>query len=224
MNLLFRMLREAARASSGFITLLYERFVVLPHNVKQALLLLVDLVSIPVALFIATTLRYGTLQVEIGSSELLVCAATVLVSAVVFLRLGLYRAIVRFMGHEAIVAIVKGVTISALLLALFLLLTRTEVPRSLPMIYWCLMLICVGGSRLLLRSWYRHRRQRSARRIAIYGAGSAVVIVFRSSGCRRKECLQIRLRERWPRRARCSSTREHGGSRCRSVAIRPGLP
>ena len=110
MNLLFRMLREAARASSGFITLLYERFVVLPHNVKQALLLLVDLVSIPVALFIATTLRYGTLQVEIGSSELLVCAATVLVSAVVFLRLGLYRAIVRFMGHEAIVAIVKGVT------------------------------------------------------------------------------------------------------------------
>ena len=46
--------------------------------------LLVDLVSIPVALFIATTLRYGTLQVEIGSSELLVCAATVLVSAVVF--------------------------------------------------------------------------------------------------------------------------------------------
>ena len=173
MNLLFRMLREAARASSGFITLLYERFVVLPHNVKQALLLLVDLVSIPVALFIATTLRYGTLQVEIGSSELLVCAATVLVSAVVFLRLGLYRAIVRFMGHEAIVAIVKGVTISALLLALFLLLTRTEVPRSLPMIYWCLMLICVGGSRLLLRSWYRHRRQRSARRIAIDGAGSA---------------------------------------------------
>ncbi len=35
------------------------------------------------------------------------------------------------------------------------------------------MLICVGGSRLLLRSWYRHRRERSARRIAIYGAGSA---------------------------------------------------
>ena len=56
------------------------------------------------------------------------------------------------------------------LLALFLLLTRAEVPRSLPVIYWCLMLICVGGSRLLLRSWYRHRRERSARRIAIYGA------------------------------------------------------
>ena len=32
-----------------------------------------------------------------------------------------------------------------------MLLTRAEVPRSLPMIYWCIMLICVGGSRLLLR-------------------------------------------------------------------------
>ena len=137
MNLVFRMLREAARACSEFITLLYERFVVLPHNVKQSLLLLVDLVSIPVALLIATTLRYGTLDVVVGTGEMLVCAATVLVSAVVFLRLGLYRAIVRFMGHEAIVAIVKGVSISALMLALFLLLTRAEVPRSLPMIYWC---------------------------------------------------------------------------------------
>ena len=104
MNQVLRILREAARAGSGFIALLYERFVVLPHNVKQALLLLVDLVSIPVALFIATTLRYGTLQVQIGTSEFLVCAATVLFSAVVFHDAARKRGINPILGCEVYVA------------------------------------------------------------------------------------------------------------------------
>ena len=49
MKPIFRMLRDAGRAGSEFVALLYQRFVVLPRNVRQAMLLVVDLVSIPVA-------------------------------------------------------------------------------------------------------------------------------------------------------------------------------
>lgn len=154
-------------------TVLLVRLVDLPHNTKQAMLLLLDLVFVPLALFVAVSLRLGTTNITPGPREFLLCALTVMATAIIFLRLGLYRAIVRFMGHDAIVAIVKGVTLSAMMLALFDFLTRASVPRSVPMIYWSLLLVCVGGSRLMLRSWYRWRRQHDACRVAIYGAGSA---------------------------------------------------
>jgi len=173
MNAYQRWLREALAFGREFLVTLGNRFVELPRNVKQVLLLLLDLVFIPVALFASMWLRLGTPESAIDPRELLVTAVTVLVSAVVFLRLGLYRAIIRFMGDQAVVAIVKGVTLSALTLALAIFAAQLSVPRSLPVIYGCLLLTLVGGSRFALRSWYRRARTRDSRRIAIYGAGSA---------------------------------------------------
>jgi FlaA1/EpsC-like NDP-sugar epimerase len=137
--------------------------------VKQALLLLVDLVSIPVALFIATTLRYGTLRDSAPANCWSV--PTVLVSRGVPAS-GLYRAIVRFAGHEAIVAIVKGrVDLGADAGAVPAADARRGAALA-PMIYWCLMLICVGlapAAALLVpasppaqRPSHRHLRRGSA--------------------------------------------------------------
>ena len=162
-----------ASATLQLFILLYDRFVGLPRNVKQAVLLVLDLVSIPCALLIGAALHFGSFPVDAGTRELITCAVTMVISAVVFLRLGLYRAIVRFMGHEAIAAIVKGVTLSALTLSLLMLLLKPVLPASMPFLYWCLMLVFVGGSRFALRSYYHHLNKKQSQRVAIYGAGSA---------------------------------------------------
>ncbi|MFM7274461.1 MAG: polysaccharide biosynthesis protein, partial [Gammaproteobacteria bacterium] len=94
-------------------------------------------------------------------------------SALVFLRLGLYRAVVRFMGHEALVAVLKGVTISTAALCAAMVVCGAQPAPTLPVLYWALMLVCVGGTRLALRSWYRNTRRRGERPVAIYGAGAA---------------------------------------------------
>jgi FlaA1/EpsC-like NDP-sugar epimerase len=164
---------DSQRSARAYLDLLYSRFIELPRNVKQSLLLALDMLAIPVAMYIGMALRLGRTDFHLGVTEYLVCITTMLVSAVVFLRLGLYRAIVRFMGHEAIVAIVKAVTLSTLALAVLVLVTRVFIPRSLLFIYWSLLLICVGGSRLLVRAYGRQYGFGDRRRIAIYGAGMA---------------------------------------------------
>ena len=173
MNRIFAKLRQQSLAVGAFIALLYGRLLELPSNIKEAVLLALDLVAIPLALTAGMVLRYGHFGFAIGQREILAGLLTVLISAIIFLRLGLYRAVVRFMGHEAIIAIVKGVTLSALTLSLMMLLSQAHTPRSLPVLYWFLMMVCVGGSRLALRSWYRHHMRRNLPRVAIYGAGSA---------------------------------------------------
>jgi len=95
------------------------------------------------------------------------------VSAIIFLRLGLYRAVVRFMGHQAVIAIVKGVSLSTLVLAGTSLVTGAGISASHLVAYWALMLVFVGGTRLAVRSWYRGVHRAGECRVAIYGAGSA---------------------------------------------------
>jgi len=173
MNRFRPAVRTRTSATLQLFILLYDRFVGLPRNVKQAVLLVLDLVSIPFALLIGAALHFGSFPVDAGARELITCALTMVISAVVFLRLGLYRAIVRFMGHEAIAAIVKGVTLSALTLSLLMLLLKPALPASMPFLFWCLMLVFVGGSRFALRSYYHHLNKKQSQRVAIYGAGSA---------------------------------------------------
>jgi len=168
-----RMASDVVAFTRELVLLLFQRIVELPRNVKQAVLLVLDLLAVPLSLYAALWLRLGLADMPKAGPILLVCLLTLPISAIVFLRLGLYRAIVRFMGYEALIAIIKGVTYSALVLSLMILLTQTWMPRSVPFLYWCLLLACVGGSRLFLRTWFKRSRIDKTRRVAIYGAGSA---------------------------------------------------
>ena len=80
-------------------------------------------------------------------------------SVPVFARLGLYRAVVRFIGARVLLAVLAGVTVSVgLLLFVNELLLGQGVHISTFAIYWALALIYVGGSRLLARALIQVRR------------------------------------------------------------------
>jgi UDP-N-acetylglucosamine 4,6-dehydratase len=94
----------------------------------------------------------------------------------VFVRLGLYRAVVRYIGTKAILTVLAGVTLStAMLLLLDLLFAPHQVPYTALIIYWSLALIYVAGSRSIIRYLFSYfgGNSRTARRVAIYGAGEA---------------------------------------------------
>ena len=158
----------------GFAWLLVQRLFELPRNLRQAFILALDLVAIPLALAGGSWLRSGEASLAVpGTSEIAAAVITVIGSAVIFLRLGLYRAVVRFMGHQAVLAIVKGVSLSTLLLALASLLTGAGLQVSQLVSYGIFMLVFVGGTRLAVRSWYRSAHHPGGQPVAIYGAGSA---------------------------------------------------
>jgi FlaA1/EpsC-like NDP-sugar epimerase len=150
-----------------------EKLVELPRNIKQACLLSLDMVFVAAALWAAVAFRYGHLNFNLGAIEILCGVLTVLASAVIFLRLGLYRAVIRFMGQQAIWAVITAVSYSTLVLGAVIFFTRAEVPRSMPFIYWALAMLGIGGTRLSVRAYYQAKLRSLSENVIIYGAGES---------------------------------------------------
>jgi len=152
---------------------IFERLFQIPRRTKQAVLLTFDLCVIPLAATIALAVRHSAFFAQVSWREVCAIGFSVLLSAFIFLRTGLYRAVVRYMGQQAIWTVIKGVSWSTVVLTASLFLVRSEVPRSLPLIYWTIALLLIGGSRLLVRAAYQNLFRFRGVKVGIYGAGSS---------------------------------------------------
>ena len=122
---------------------------------------------------LAFSLRHDTLFLPTSFEIVSVLVITVVMSLFAFTRLGLYRAVIRYMSNHAMRAVLGGVTFSALALAVSAFFLGAEMPRSVPIIYWCLALVFVGGSRMTARSLVHSRIVRDKECVIIYGAGKS---------------------------------------------------
>jgi FlaA1/EpsC-like NDP-sugar epimerase len=155
------------------------RIVALPRRSKRAIMVAADAIALPLALTAALWLRFGSLSPS-GDSFLWYLLASALLSVPVFARLGLYRAVIRFMGPQAAFAVLAGVTLStALLLALNYSGWAGHQPVQVFLIYWALALVYAGGSRMFMR-WLLLSDRRGADRVVIYGAGRAGTALARA--------------------------------------------
>lgn len=98
----------------------------------------------------------------------------------IFIRLGLYRAIVRYIGFRALWTIIKAVTLYALIWSAVIFYIGFEgIPRSVTLINWIAAILLIGGSRMVVRWWFAgidifgpvHKKLK--RNVVIYGAGTA---------------------------------------------------
>ncbi len=93
----------------------------------------------------------------------------------VFGGLGLYRHVVRHMGNHAMLAVVKGATITAIAVtAVAYMVPLKGFPRSVPVMFWLLTLLYVSGSRYSVRAYYRWLKGKlqAGKAVIIYGAAS----------------------------------------------------
>jgi FlaA1/EpsC-like NDP-sugar epimerase len=144
----------------------------LERRSKQLLMMAADLIAIPGAFWTAITLRYGDFSYPLHATGWFYLA-TVLTTVPVFVHLGLYRAVIRFIGTQAAVAIVSGVAISTLSLAF---LDRVVIAQGVPVevfiIYFVLASLYVGATRFAARELLRLGNT-SAENVVVYGAGAA---------------------------------------------------
>ena len=167
-----------------------KKLLALPRRHKRLLQVLTDIVLIWAALWLAFVVRLGIDELAnpiIDHTWLFLCAPVV--SIPLFIRFGLYRAVMRYFGNDALIAIIKAVTLSALILGFIIYWASNHqnvVPRSITFNYWWLSLIMVGGLRLALRQYFlgdwfatavQHvpfaSREDGLPKVAIYGAGAA---------------------------------------------------
>ena len=162
----------------------------LPRRHKRLLQVLTDVVLVWVALWLAFVVRLGIDDLAnplIDHTWLFLCAPVVAIP--LFIRFGLYRAVMRYFGNDALIAIIKAVTLSALILGFIIYWASNHqnvVPRSITFNYWWLSLIMIGGLRLAMRQYFlgdwfaaaaQHvpfaQRDDGLPKVAIYGAGAA---------------------------------------------------
>ena len=152
-----------------------EQLTALPRWAKRLLMLLTDAAMLPLALWAAYALRLGSVSPDLGQGVWLLPAAP-LFAIPVLIRLGLYRAIIRYIAPQAAYSVIAGVTIStATLLGVAVFLRLEGIPRSVFIIYWIIAILYIGGSRFFMRN-YLARPTRALLHgrepVAIYGAGS----------------------------------------------------
>jgi FlaA1/EpsC-like NDP-sugar epimerase len=143
------------------------------RKVRRSLAVLADILFLSFAFWSAMSLRMETIHISMLPETIAVLCTTILSSLTVFTRLGLYRAVIRFMSNHALIAVVTGVTISSVVLWLSALVFEAHIPRAVPFIFWCLALVMIGGSRMLVRSYIQLQYLKSREKVVIYGAGGS---------------------------------------------------
>jgi len=145
-----------------------------PRNIKRLLTISYDLTAILAAFYLASCLRLGVTIPSIGKNELIMLVMTGGISLLVFIRMGMYRAILRYLSAQAIITVAICVCVSGLILAVSSFFTYSVTPRSVPIIYTLILLIFIGVPRMLVRSIVMMFNQIDAEGkipIIIYGAG-----------------------------------------------------
>jgi UDP-N-acetylglucosamine 4,6-dehydratase len=158
---------------------MHNHLIGLPRRAKQALMIGTDAVILSAIVWAAFALR---LEHPLPPQLLEVWWLMLAVPAVAipcFALMGLYLAVVRYLGAQAAVAVLKGVTLSTLAFIALVAATRVDesVPRTVYVLYWLLATLAVGGTRFAARAWLRSMLNGygNQERVVVYGAGAAGV-------------------------------------------------
>ncbi|WP_342131686.1 nucleoside-diphosphate sugar epimerase/dehydratase [Hydrogenophaga sp. OTU3427] len=150
----------------------------LPRVTKRGIAVLLDSVLCVVTVWLALCLRLES-WVTLEGRYWWPVGASVLLAIPLFVRHGLYRAVFRYAGWNAMRAVIQAMALYALGFGLvFTVIGLRDVPRSIGIIQPMLLLLAAGGLRTLGRYWlgglYRQAlRQAKGPHVLIYGAGRA---------------------------------------------------
>lgn len=161
----------------------------LPRRKKRLIQVTTDVILVWIALWLAFVVRLGIDEmVNPVTAHFWLFLSAPVISIPLFVRFGMYRAVMRYFGNDALIAIIKAVSLSSLILGVVVYWYSNHqnvIPRSIIFNYWWLSLIMIGGLRLAMRQYFlgdwfsaaQHvpftNRDDGLPKVAIYGAGAA---------------------------------------------------
>lgn len=141
------------------------------RKTKRTITILYDALAIPLAIYSALALRHGQIWIDINSEITASIFATTVLTIFVFIRLGFYRSVIRFMTQQAFSSLIAGILISALFLGTASFLVTANIPRSSIIIYIFSGFALLGAPRLFIRSIVEQFSKIGKEPVMIYGAG-----------------------------------------------------
>ncbi|HIF9375653.1 TPA: polysaccharide biosynthesis protein [Photobacterium damselae] len=151
---------------------LINRVLSLSRPQKRIVSFLCDAIFITVAYFGAFFVRLESFEPiqSIGLWQELI--PLIILTVFVFIKLGLYRAILRYLTFQALFVVSVGAILSVIAFYGLRFYISELVPRTVPIIYGVFLALLAGGSRLVMRSFVSSQVNRQRKRVVIYGAGT----------------------------------------------------
>ncbi|MBX3594750.1 nucleoside-diphosphate sugar epimerase/dehydratase [Sphingomonas sp.] len=155
-----------------------EQVLALPRPAKRAIALGVDAALCALSVQLAYYLRTNEWADPLGPM-LWPTLTSIVLALPLFVVFGLYRAIFRYAGAAALIAIVQAVAMFAIpFAAIYTVAGYAAIPRTIGLIQPILLFILVAGSRALAGAWlgqsYRNEVAEADKpRVMIYGAGAS---------------------------------------------------
>ncbi len=157
-------------------------FLGLSRRTKATILITIDSMLVVLALWSSFSLRLGEFYIPKDDIWILFVLSPFL-AVPIFIRFGLYRAIIRYIGGRAIWAIFQAISLYIVIFTVVVFQTQIGVvPRTITPLNWLVLLLFIGGSRFIARWWLANVYsglvsgkvdECCIKKVIIYGAGSA---------------------------------------------------
>jgi FlaA1/EpsC-like NDP-sugar epimerase len=143
---------------------------------KRLILIMADFILLPFSLWLAFSIRQTDFYIPDGNAWLAILLAPV-IALPIFIRSGMYRAILRYLRRRFFTSVLVATALSAMLwagISFFTGLVEDVFPVVL--FYWLISFALISGIRLFSQSLlYSKKSDSNARKVLIYGAGSSGV-------------------------------------------------
>jgi FlaA1/EpsC-like NDP-sugar epimerase len=167
------------------LTYMKNAFLRLPRRQKQFIAAALDILGLPLIFCLALMLHADRFDGAALTNKHFLALSVGLLSIPIFVKCGLYRAVIRYIDQKIIAAIVRAATLSALALAILAALWPDQTLSPTPiLIYWLCSILYLMLSRFAARSFFitTVRGERAPVRVAIYGAGEAGSLLANAVG------------------------------------------
>ncbi|MCF6457534.1 nucleoside-diphosphate sugar epimerase/dehydratase [Pseudoalteromonas sp. MMG024] len=148
-------------------------FLQLSRKSKRAITLFIDTLLVTISFWLSIILIQDDIGVLLNKSYWLLLCLFLPIALLGFIKLGLYRAVLRYVSSQALGAILFGTIIATLSLVVVSFMLHISLHRSVPFLFTNFLLVTIGGARISVRAVLGHLQVRRKEPIIIYGAGSA---------------------------------------------------
>ena len=141
---------------------------------KQIFMMISDLLFLPISLFISISLKAGLIwPIEDIIKYWYLFFITPMVSIPLYIHYGLYRWVLKYMGYQVIIATIKAISVSTIILITIAIWhPYWIVPYSSLFILWFVSILVIIGSRYIIK-YAIYFTEPLKLSVGIYGSGKA---------------------------------------------------